>query len=56
VGPNSIYIWKSRRFEEFIYLHVPRFLFLTLSCYIIYRINVKQLEARRWKEGVKSHR
>ena len=56
VGPNSIYIWRSRRFEELIYLHIPRFLFLAGSCYLIYRISLKQQEGRRWKEGVKSHR
>ena len=56
VGSNSIYIWKSRRFEEMFFLHVPRFLFLGISCYIIYRISLKQAQADRWKSGVKSLR
>jgi hypothetical protein len=56
VGDNSIYVWKSRRFEELIYMHLPRMFFLGASCYVIYRINLKQQEAKRWKEGVKSHR
>lgn len=42
VGNNSIYVWKSRRFEEMIYMHIPRMLFLTASCYVIYRINLRQ--------------
>jgi hypothetical protein len=37
-------------------MHIPRMVFLMASCYVIYRINLKQREARRWKEGVKSHR
>jgi hypothetical protein len=45
VGDNSIYLWKSRRFEELIYMHMPRMFFLCASCYVIYRINLKQQEA-----------
>ncbi len=37
-------------------MHVPRFCFLGFSCYVIYRISLKQQQARKWKEGVKSHR
>jgi hypothetical protein len=37
-------------------MHVPRMLFLGASCYVIYRITLKQAEAKRWKEGVTSHR
>ena len=56
VGQNSIYVWKSRRFEEMIYMHIPRLLFLVASCYVIYRISLRQHEASKWKQGVKSHR
>ena len=56
VGKNSIYVWRSRAFEEIAYLHLPRFLFLGFSCYVIYRINVRQQQTKQWRMGVKSHR
>lgn len=56
VGQRSIYIWRSRKFEEVAYLHLPRFAFLSFSCYLIYRIKLKQMESQRWKAGVRSER
>ena len=41
MGKQSIYVWRSRRFEEVMYLHFPRFLFLGFSCYVIYKINLR---------------
>jgi uncharacterized membrane protein len=38
---KSVYFWHSRRFEEFAYMHIPRFLFLAGSIYAIYTINLK---------------
>jgi hypothetical protein len=56
VGQKSIYIWRARKFEEVAYLHLPRFAFLSFSCYLIYRIKLKQMESQRWKAGVRSER
>ena len=56
IGSKSVYIWHSRRFEEILYMHVPRLLFLSLSIYTIYYINLRQRQREKWKNGVISHR
>jgi len=56
VGRESIYIWKSRRFEEMMYMHLPRLIFISFSVYVIYRINLKQYENKKWKNSVTSFR
>ena len=56
IGSKSVYIWHSRRFEEILYMHVPRLLFLSLSIYTIYYINLRQRQREKWKHGVISHR
>ena len=40
-GSKSLYIWRSRVFEEMAYLYLPRFFFLVGSCYGIYLIGLK---------------
>ena len=40
-GRKSVYLWRSRVFEEMAFMYVPRFIFLTGSCYFIYRISLK---------------
>lgn len=42
IGNKSLYFWHSRRFEEFAYMHIPRFLFLAGSIYSIYTISLRQ--------------
>eukprot|EP00347_Sterkiella_histriomuscorum_P010217 403377152 len=56
VGRKKVYFWKARQFEEVMYLHLPRFLFLSASCYIIYQINLRQRMNQRWRSGVQSQR
>ena len=41
IDGKSVYVWHSRRFEEMMYMQVPRFLFLAGSIYIIYLINLR---------------
>ena len=41
VGQKSLYFWHSRKFEELAYMHIPRLIFLTMSVYTIYRINLR---------------
>ena len=55
-GTKTIYIWRSRVFEEFFYMYVPRFVFLTMSCYVIYRITMKQRQNQRMTTMIRSHR
>ena len=43
IDGKSVFIWHSRRFEEIAYMHVPRFLFLSGSIWVIYQINLRQL-------------
>ena len=56
MGRHSIYVWKSRAFEEMIYMHIPRFMFLAASCYVIYQINLRQQRNKQWRHGVQSNR
>ena len=56
MGNKSVYFWHSRRFEEFAYMHIPRFFFLAGAIYTIYTINLKQRQAQSWRNGVTSHR
>ena len=56
LGDKSVYFWHSRRFEELAYMHVPRFVFLAGSIYVIYTISLRQRQAQNWRQGVKSHR
>ena len=39
---QSIYIWRSRMFEEVMFMYLPRFLFVLGSSYVIYQINLAQ--------------
>ena len=55
-GSKSIYVWHSRKFEEFMYMHIPRFLFLAGSCFVIYTITLENKRNQRWKQSVTSHR
>ena len=55
-GKKSVYLWRSRAFEEIAFMYVPRFLFLTGSAYFIYRITLKQHENMRVRSTVRSHR
>lgn len=41
IDGRSVYVWHSRRFEEIMYMHVPRFLFLAGSIYAIFLINLR---------------
>ena len=56
VGQSHVYFWHSRRFEEFFYMHIPRFIFLAGSIYTIYTISLKQRQSQNWRSGVISHR
>ena len=56
IGPKSVYLWHSRKFEEFAYMILPRFLYLTGAAYIIYTINYNQRQNAKWKNYVTSHR
>jgi len=40
-GSKSIYIWRSRVFEEISYMYIPRFFFLCTSCFVIYQISLR---------------
>ena len=37
-------------------MHIPRFVFLAGSIYVIYTISLKQRQAQQWRNGVTSHR
>ena len=54
-GNKSLYVWRSRAFEEMMYVNAPRMLFLTGSCYIIYCITLRQQKTKRMKTTVRSH-
>ena len=41
MGEKSIYVWHSRKFEEFAYMQMPRVLFLIGSVYAIYKITLR---------------
>ena len=56
IGSKSIYFWNSRAFEEILYMHVPRFIFLAGSIYTIYTISLRKRQEANWKNGVTSHR
>ena len=56
IDGKTVYVWHSRRLQEIIYMHIPRFLFLSGAIYTIYLINLQVNERQKWKRGVVSHR
>lgn len=55
-GSKTIYVWRSRVFEEITYLYVPRFFFFITSSWVIYQITMKQKMNQRQMATVRSHR
>lgn len=56
VGQKSIYFWHSRAFEEILFMHLPRLIFLSGAIYTIYTISLKKRQEENWRNGVTSHR
>ena len=56
VDGRSIYVWHARRLQEVMFMHIPRFIFLGGSIYTIFKINLRQHETNKAKQGVISHR
>ena len=42
IGQKSVYFWHSRAFEEILFMHVPRFLFLAGAIFTIYSISLRK--------------
>ena len=53
---KSVYVWHSKRLQEVLLMHVPRFLFLTGSIWTIYCMKVQMAQTSKKKVSVISHR
>jgi len=53
---GNIKVWKNRKFDEFLFIQVPRFLFLVYTCFICYKIHKKYEETKVSKSFVRSQR
>ena len=56
IDGKTVKVWHSRKFNEVIFLHIPRFIFLTGGIYSIYIINVRQAKEAQRKGFSVSHR